>query len=158
ERLRTFLAVALLPARFLEWKWKLSGHASDDTVTVVFSSGSTGDPKGVMLSHRNLAANAESVVQAIDPGPRDRLLGILPFFHSFGYTVTIWVPLQVGASLIYHADPRQGKEIGDLCRRHRCTILLTTPTFLRLWMKRCQANDFATLRILMCGAEKLPLP
>jgi acyl-[acyl-carrier-protein]-phospholipid O-acyltransferase/long-chain-fatty-acid--[acyl-carrier-protein] ligase len=158
ERIRTFLAVALLPARYLEWRWHLSGHAPDDIVTVIFSSGSTGDPKGVMLSHRNLAANAESVVQAIDPGPRDRLLGILPFFHSFGYTVTIWVPLQVGASLVYHADPRQGKEIGDLCRRHRCTILLTTPTFLRLWMKRCQPNDFASLRILMCGAEKLPLP
>jgi acyl-[acyl-carrier-protein]-phospholipid O-acyltransferase/long-chain-fatty-acid--[acyl-carrier-protein] ligase len=158
ERIRTFLAVVLLPARFLEWRWNLSGHGPDDIVTVIFSSGSTGDPKGVMLSHRNLAANAESVVQAIDPGPRDRLLGILPFFHSFGYTVTIWVPLQVGASLIYHTDPRQGKEIGDICRRHRCTILLTTPTFLRLWMKRCQPNDFVSLRILMCGAEKLPLP
>jgi acyl-[acyl-carrier-protein]-phospholipid O-acyltransferase/long-chain-fatty-acid--[acyl-carrier-protein] ligase len=123
--------------------------------TVVFSSGSTGEPKGVMLTHRNLSANVESIVQAIDPGPTDRLLGILPFFHSFGYTVTMWVPLQVGSSLVYQADPRQSKETGDLCRTYGCTILLTTPTFLRFNSKRCDTGDFKTLRILMCGAEKL---
>ena len=88
----------------------------DDLATVIFSSGSTGEPKGVMLTHGNIAANAESMIQAIDLEPRDRLLGVLPFFHSFGYTVTLWVPLQVGASVVYHADPRQAKEIGELCR------------------------------------------
>jgi acyl-[acyl-carrier-protein]-phospholipid O-acyltransferase/long-chain-fatty-acid--[acyl-carrier-protein] ligase len=156
QRLRAYAAVLVLPAFVLDrWVLRLGRHRPDDLATVIFSSGSTGDPKGVMLSHRNLAANVESVVQAIDPGPRDRLLGILPFFHSFGYTVTLWVPLQVGASLVYHADPRQAKEVGDLCRTYRSTILLTTPTFLRFNMKRSAPGDFATLRILMCGAEKL---
>jgi acyl-[acyl-carrier-protein]-phospholipid O-acyltransferase/long-chain-fatty-acid--[acyl-carrier-protein] ligase len=125
---------------------------------VIFSSGSTGDPKGVMLSHRNIAANCESMIQAIDPRPSDRLLGVLPFFHSFGYTVTLWVPLQVGASIVFHPDPRQAKEIGDLCRNHKCTIFLTTPTFLRLIYRRCEKGDFDSLRVLMCGAEKLPQP
>src|SRR5262249_12504675 len=92
----------------------------------------------------------------IDPGPRDRLLGILPFFHSFGYTVTLWVPLQVGASLVYHADPRQGKEIGELCKKYRCTIFLTTPTLLRFCARRAEPDDFKTVRILMLGAEKMP--
>lgn len=157
ERLRAFLAVVLLPGWFLErWVYRIAGHGPDDLATVIFSSGSTGDPKGVMLTHRNLAANAESVVQAIDPGPQDRLLGVLPFFHSFGFTVTLWVPLQVGASLVYHTNPREAQEIGELCRKYRCTILLTTPTFLRFYLKRCKPDDFATLRILMCGAEKLP--
>src|SRR5262249_21325328 len=90
-----------------------------------------------------------------NPGPRDRLLGILPFFHSFGYTVTLWVPLQVGTSVVYYADPRQAREIGELCRKHRCTLFLATPTFLRFCLRRCEPGDFTTLRILMCGAEKL---
>src|SRR5262249_42713456 len=124
--------------------------------TVIFSSGSTGDPKGVLLSHRNIAANAESIIKALQPMSSDRVLGILPLFHSFGYTVTIWVPLMVGASLVYHADPRQSREIGERCRKHKCSIFLATPTFLRLCLKRCEPADFATLRFLWCGAEKLP--
>lgn len=157
QRLRAFLAVVLLPSFILEyWILKLGGHTPDDLATVIFSSGSTGDPKGVMLTHKNIAANVESVIQAIDPRPSDRVLGILPFFHSFGYTVTLWVPLQVGTSVVYFPDPRQGKEMGELVRNYRCTIYLTTPTFLRFCLRRCEAGDFATLRILMCGAEKLP--
>jgi acyl-[acyl-carrier-protein]-phospholipid O-acyltransferase/long-chain-fatty-acid--[acyl-carrier-protein] ligase len=159
EQVRIFLTVLLLPAFALE-RWVLDIHHQklDDLGIVVFSSGSTGDPKGVMLTHKNLAANTDSMIQAIDPRPSDRLLGILPFFHCFGYTVTLWVPLQVGTSLIFHPDPRQAKEIGELCRKYRCTIYLTTPTLLRFSMKRCEPDDFKTLRILMVGAEKLPQP
>jgi acyl-[acyl-carrier-protein]-phospholipid O-acyltransferase/long-chain-fatty-acid--[acyl-carrier-protein] ligase len=159
QQLRAFLTVVLLPRFILSsWVYKINTHKPDDLATVVFSSGSTGDPKGVMLTHANLAANAESMIQAIDPGPRDRLLGILPMFHAFGYTVTLWVPLQVGTSVIYHPDPRQAKEIADLCRKYRCTIYVTTPTLLRFCLKRCEADDFKSLRILMVGAEKLPQP
>src|SRR5262249_49183430 len=93
----------------------------------------------------------------IDFVSSDRALGILPFFHSFGYTVTLWVPLQVAASAVYHPDPRQGKEIGELCRKHRCTIYLSTATFLRFCLRRCEPGDFTSLRILVCGAEKLPV-
>ena len=157
EKARTFLTALLLPGIVLErWVLGLHRHQPNDLATVIFSSGSEGDPKGVMLSHRNVAANAESMVQAIDLGHHDRALGILPFFHSFGYTVTLWVPLQVGASVVYYPDPRQGREIGELCRKHRCTIVLTTPTFLRLYLRRSQKGDFDSARILMCGAEKLP--
>ncbi len=157
QRLRAYLTVILLPAYVMEhWMLGLGRQSMDDLATIIFSSGSTGDPKGVMLTHRNLAANAESMIQAIDPRPSDLLLGILPFFHSFGFTVTLWVPLQVGAALVFHPDPRQAKEIGDLCRRYQATIFLTTPTLLRFCLKRCDPDDFKTLRILMVGAEKLP--
>ncbi len=157
ERVRTMLSVLLLPG-FLQERLTLGPREpSDQLLTVIFSSGSTGEPKGVMLTHGNIAANVESIVQAVDPLPSDRLLGVLPFFHSFGYTVTLWVPLQVGTSTIYHANPLQAREIGDLCREHRCTIFLTTPTFLRSFIKRCGAGDFATLRILLGGAEKMPM-
>ncbi len=72
---------------------RLGKHSIEEVATVIFSSGSTGEPKGVMLSHGNVAANAESMIQATSLGPRDRILGVLPFFHSFGYTVTLWATL-----------------------------------------------------------------
>jgi acyl-[acyl-carrier-protein]-phospholipid O-acyltransferase/long-chain-fatty-acid--[acyl-carrier-protein] ligase len=158
QKLRAYLAILLLPRLALErWILRLGKHRPDDLCTVIFSSGTTGDPKGIMLLHRNVAANADSMIQTIDARSRDRILGVLPFFHSFGFTVTLWVPLQVGASVVFHADPRQGREIGRLCKKHRCTIFVTTPTFLRLCLRRCEPNDFASLRLLMCGAEKLPV-
>jgi len=157
QRLRALLTILLLPASVLDkWVLRLGGHVPDNLATVIFSSGSTGEPKGVMLSHRNIAANVESMIQAIDLRLQDRFLGILPFFHSFGYSVTIWVPLLVGSSIVYHPDPRQGIEIGQLCRTYRCTLFLATPTFLRIYLRRCEPGDFATLRMLICGAEKMP--
>jgi acyl-[acyl-carrier-protein]-phospholipid O-acyltransferase/long-chain-fatty-acid--[acyl-carrier-protein] ligase len=158
QRIKTFLGVLLLPGWLQERLLGLGAHKIDDLATVIFSSGTTGDPKGVMLSHGNVAANAESMIQAINLRAQDRLLGVLPFFHSFGYTVTLWAPLQLGASTCYHVDPRQAKEIGELCKKYGCTIFATTPTFLRFCLKRCEPDDFKSLRILMCGAEKLPQP
>ncbi len=152
----TYLKVVLLPGFVLERLLGVHRHRLDDLATIIFSSGSTGEPKGVMLSHRNIAANAESMVQAIDVTETDRVLGTLPFFHSFGYTVTLWVPLQVGASTVYYPDPRQGKEIGELCRKYEPTIVLTTPTFLRFYLRRAEPGDFDSVRMLVCGAEKLP--
>jgi len=157
QKLRAFLSVLFLPGWVLDrWVLGLRGHKIDDLATIIFSSGSTGEPKGVMLTHQNIMANGESMIEAIDVDHNDRILGILPLFHSFGYTVTFWVPLVVGASTVYHPDPRQADKIGELCKQHRTTILLTTPTFLRFYLRRCQEDDFTTLRILMCGAEKMP--
>jgi acyl-[acyl-carrier-protein]-phospholipid O-acyltransferase/long-chain-fatty-acid--[acyl-carrier-protein] ligase len=156
QRLWAFLGVVLLPAVVLDRLLGLHRHTLDDLATVIFSSGSTGEPKGVTLTHRNIAANAVSAVQAIQFGPDDRLLGILPFFHSFGYTVTLWTALQVGTSVVYFPDPRAAKEIGELCKKYRCNLFVSTATFLRFCLKRCQPDEFATLRLLVCGAEKLP--
>src|SRR4029077_11906081 len=157
ERIRGILGVYLLPGWLHEYVLLgLGKHKADDLATVIFSSGSTGEPKGIMLTHGNIAANAESVIQAIDPSPRDRIMGILPFFHSFGYTVTLWLPLQVGASVVYHANPRQSRVIGELCKKHQSTIFVSTPPFLRMCLQDCDAGDFASLRFLWCGAEKLP--
>jgi acyl-[acyl-carrier-protein]-phospholipid O-acyltransferase/long-chain-fatty-acid--[acyl-carrier-protein] ligase len=159
QRMGTLFASLVIP-RFIQERWllRLGRHTSTDLATVIFSSGSTGEPKGVMLTHGNIAANAASMIQAIDPLPRDRLLGILPFFHSFGYTVTLWVPLQVGAALILYPNPLAAREVGEVCKKHRVTIALATPTFLRSYLKRCEPDEFQTLRLLICGAEKMPQP
>lgn len=157
ERTLAFLGVLLVPGLIHEYLLMgLGKHKIDDLCTIIFSSGSTGDPKGVMLTHGNIAANVESSIQAYDPRQRDRLLSILPFFHSFGYTVSLWVPLQVGASTVFHANPLQAREIGELCKKHQCTIFVSTPTFLRTYLRRCEADDFRSLRLLVCGAEKMP--
>jgi acyl-[acyl-carrier-protein]-phospholipid O-acyltransferase/long-chain-fatty-acid--[acyl-carrier-protein] ligase len=154
---RAYLAGLLLPGWMLErWVLRLQRHKIDDLATVIFSSGSTGEPKGVMLSHGNLAANIESLVAAAAFSARDRMLAVLPFFHSFGYTVTLWAPLQVGASVVYHPDPRAAREIGESCRDRKCTIYLSTATFLRFCLRKCEPDSFKTLRLLICGAEKLP--
>lgn len=156
KKIRAFLKVLLLP-RFIVERWLLGlhRHRPGDLLTVIFSSGTTGEPKGVMLQHRQVAANADSMIQATAARNKDRMLAVLPLFHSFGFTVTFWVPLQVGASVAFHVDPRQGKQIGQLSKKHGCTLFMTTPTFLRFYLKRCDKDDFATLRMLMCGAEKL---
>src|SRR5262249_30414153 len=117
HRLRALLGVLVLPGWLQERVLGLTGHTVDDLAPGIFSSGSTGEPKGVMLTHGNLGANIESMIQAVNLRARDRLLGVLPFFHSFGYTVTMWGPLQLGASGCYHVDPRQAKEIGELCKK-----------------------------------------
>ncbi len=157
QRLRAYLAVLLLPGWVQEyWQLGLGGHTADDLAAVIFSSGSTGEPKGVMLTHGNIAANADSMIEAIRLRTDDRAMGVLPFFHSFGFTVTMWVPLQVGASVLYYPDPRQAREIGELIKKHQCTIYLTTPTFLRMSLRRCEPDAFRSLRLLAVGAEKLP--
>jgi acyl-[acyl-carrier-protein]-phospholipid O-acyltransferase/long-chain-fatty-acid--[acyl-carrier-protein] ligase len=157
QRIRTALSVILLPGWFLEYViLGLGKHKLDDIVTIIFSSGSTGEPKGIPLTYRNISSNCAAAADHLTLVKNDRLLGVLPFFHSFGFTVILWLPLQVGASSVLYPDPRQAKEVGELCRVHRCTGLLSTATFLRFYLRRCEPDDFRTLRILICGAEKLP--
>jgi acyl-[acyl-carrier-protein]-phospholipid O-acyltransferase/long-chain-fatty-acid--[acyl-carrier-protein] ligase len=157
RKISTFLSILLSPGWFMEYVvLGLGKHKPDDLATIIFSSGSTGDPKGVMLSHANIAGNLDSVLHSIDPMPKDRLLAVLPFFHSFGYTVALWLPLIVGASAVLYPDPRQAKEIGEFCRQFRCTLFVTTPTFLRFIIRRCEKEQLASLRLLLTGAEKLP--
>lgn len=157
QRLWHFLAVLLLPSRLLEWRHGLQRVRSEDLLTLVFSSGSTGDPKGVMLTQRNIAANVLAAIQTIEIQRQDRLCGVLPFFHSFGYTVCLWAPLAAGCRAIYYPDPRAAQEVGTIVRQEGATIMLSTATFLRLYLRRAQPQDFRTIRLLICGAEKLPV-
>jgi acyl-[acyl-carrier-protein]-phospholipid O-acyltransferase/long-chain-fatty-acid--[acyl-carrier-protein] ligase len=157
EKLLTFLAVLLLPGWLLERLLGLTRTRLDDVLTILFSSGSTGEPKGVMLSYRNVSANVDGFRRGVDLRPDDRMLATLPFFHTFGNTVCLWAPVAVGMEAVFFPDPRAGQEIGELCRKHRCTILLGTATFLRFYLRRAKPGDFDSLRLLICGAEKLPV-
>lgn len=144
------------PTTLLQRSLGADGNRSVDRLaTVIFSSGSTGDPKGVMLSHHNVTSNLEGMSQVFTVARRDRILGILPFFHSFGFTGTLWMPLLTGMGAIFHANPLDARVIGGLTARYRATILLATPTFLQGYWRRCNPEDFGSLRYVMVGAEKL---
>jgi acyl-[acyl-carrier-protein]-phospholipid O-acyltransferase / long-chain-fatty-acid--[acyl-carrier-protein] ligase len=146
---------AWIAARFLRAPRVAS---PDSTATVIFSSGSTGVPKGVMLSHQNLIANIDSIAQVFWINGRDRVVGVLPFFHSFGFTVTIWLPLLTGCGVVYHPNPTDAAAIGDLVQKHAGTLLLSTPTFCSTYTRKCTPEQFASLRFVLVGAEKLREP
>lgn len=128
----------------------------DDLATIIFSSGSTGEPKGVLLSHYNVVSNVEQIGQVFDFASDDRVLGILPFFHSFGFTGTLAAPAVLGVGVAYHFNPTDSKAVGGLVLAHEITFLLATPTFLQLYMRGCQPEQFGSVRFAMVGAEKLP--
>ncbi len=127
-----------------------------EVLTIIFTSGSTGIPKGVMLTHGNVRHNVDAVEQVIHIKPEDVILGILPFFHSFGFTVTLWGVLALNAKGTYHFNPLDARQVGKLCSRHKATILLSTPTFLRTYIRRCEAAELASLNTVVTGAERLP--
>ena len=133
----------------------LRNDSLDATATVIFTSGSTGDPKGVQLSHRNVLSNIQQFMQQIELTPDEVILGVLPFFHSFGFTVTIWAVLAKGFSGVYHFSPLDARVIGNLCQEHKATIVLCTPTFFQGYLKRCDREQFASMRLPILGAEKL---
>jgi acyl-[acyl-carrier-protein]-phospholipid O-acyltransferase/long-chain-fatty-acid--[acyl-carrier-protein] ligase len=183
EKLVAFLMAAFLPAALLERalgncrrrrKESLTSLADgknepphvgsyeektnelDSLATVIFSSGSTGEPKGVMLSHYNIGSNIEQMDQVFDLNRHDRFLGILPFFHSFGFTGTLWLPATLGVGVVFHPNPLDAKTIGPLVKHHAVTYLLATPTFLQIYLRGCAPGDFGSLRLVMTAAEKLP--
>jgi len=152
DQLRAALAARFLPARQLTGE---SRHDADDIATILFSSGSTAEPKGVMLSHHNLLANIESFRSVLTPARDDVMLAALPHFHSFGYTVTFWFPLVSGLTAACHNNPLEGETIGRLARRYRASVLLTTPAFLLAYARKVRPEQFAALRYVFAGAEKL---
>ncbi len=111
-----------------------------------------------MLSHHNVLSNIEAIDQIFRVGAHDCIAGVLPFFHSFGYTITIWFPLVTGCGVVYHPNPTDAKAIGDLVAKYRATLLLSTPTFCSTYTRKCSAEDFASLRFALVGAEKLREP
>jgi len=155
DKLRALLA-AKLPAGLLERRLGLNRILPDDLMTIIYTSGSTGEPKGVMLTHKNVGSNTVAVDQTVNLRDSDVLLGVLPFFHSFGYTATMWLPLTLSLKSVYHFNPLDGREVGKLAEKHAVTILMAAPTFLRTYLKRCTPEQFHALNLVITGAEKLP--
>jgi acyl-[acyl-carrier-protein]-phospholipid O-acyltransferase/long-chain-fatty-acid--[acyl-carrier-protein] ligase len=156
RKISAAIAALVFPLRALERFCGAQRRTTMDALaTIIFSSGSTGDPKGVMLSHFNVAANIEQAARAFSLTSNDRVLGILPFFHSFGFTVCCWLPVTLGAGVVFHPNPLDAGAIGELVQKHVVTFLVATPTFLLTYMRRIPAQHFGSLRYVIVGAEKL---
>ena len=150
-----FTGAYAMPAGLLERSLGLQEIEADDVLTVIFTSGSTGKPKGVMLTHANIASQVDVINQVVRLGSSDVLTGIVPFFHSLGYTVTLWCVAGLDIGGAYHFSPLEAQQVGQLVRENQCTILLATPTFLRNYLSRCTEKDFASLEVVVTGAERL---
>lgn len=156
DKVRAMIRALFFPGRWIERSLgSTRDWTMDDIATIIFSSGSTGEPKGVMLSHYNIFANCEGVAQVLKIVPEDRIMGSLPFFHSFGFTGTLWCPLLKGFGAIYHPNPMDSRVIGALVATYNATLLVSTPTFLQAYMRRVPPEQFGSLRITLVGAEKL---
>jgi acyl-[acyl-carrier-protein]-phospholipid O-acyltransferase/long-chain-fatty-acid--[acyl-carrier-protein] ligase len=152
DRLFALIKALFVPARVLVHERSIR---PDDCATIVFSSGSSSNPKGIMLSHHNIISNLEQMNTVFDFSHDDCMCAALPFFHSFGLTVTLWFPLVAGFRIAYHPSPLDGNVIVDLIKTQKATILPCTPTFLQTYMRKAEPMDFASLRLIISGAEKL---
>ena len=150
------IQAVLLPAVLLDWVLGLHRIHPDDILTLIFTSGSTGKPKGVMLTHANISHNVEAIRRAIGLTREDVVVGVLPFFHSFGYSVTMWGAMALGPAGIYHYNPLEARQIGKLAEKYGATVLLGTPTFLRGYLRKIEPEQFAKLDVVVVGAEKMP--
>jgi len=157
DKLCGWFDAKISPLPLLEWKLGLTQIQPDDMLAIIFTSGSTGTPKGVCLSHRNIAANLDGFKEHLRLTENDRLLGILPFFHSFGYATNIWIILVEPIGGVYHFNPLDPKKVGEMARKYAPSILPSTATFQRSYLRRCPKEDFEKVTTVICGAEKVPL-
>lgn len=145
-------AVEKLTAAAL-WRWPLASQDAAKPAVILFTSGSEGTPKAVVLSHRNLVANAMQAEARISISPADTLLNVLPMFHSFGLTGGTILPLVTGVKLFLYPSPLHYKIIPEIARKIRPTIMFGTDTFLANYARTAKDGDFSSLRFVVAGAE-----
>ena len=147
----------LAPTGLLLCMLKIPEEGGHKEAVLLFTSGSSGDPKGVVLSHRNVIGNVSQFNVLLDAGKDDAILASLPFFHSFGSTVTLWYVLIEGIRIVTYPNPLEAAKNAALIERYKLTLLLATPTFLRAYLRKVEPNQLRSLRLVITGAEKLPL-
>jgi len=156
EKVISLLQAYILPSSLIEWLY-FTPTRLDDVATVLFSSGSEGMPKGILLTHKNLLANIKQVSALLNFQDDDVILNSLPIFHSFGLTITTLLPLCEGITMVSAPDPTDAHAIGKLTARYRATIMFGTATFFRLYTRNRKLHPlmFDSLRMIVAGAERL---
>ena len=156
SRIGTLLKAILLPTSMIQ-KSYFKDVSMNDTAAILFSSGSEGLPKGVELSHSNIAANAKQAAIELGAVESDVIMSTLPTFHAFGFAITTLMPLSEGIPIVCHADPKDVTTIASGIKKYSGTILVGTPTFLRMYTvsKKVTSESMQSLRLVVAGAEKL---
>ncbi len=143
-----------LPAALLS---RLSGKRDENAIAVIlFTSGSEKEPKAVQLSHRNISSNIQGFSGALNLGPGDRMLAILPFFHVFGLTTNLWTPLFHGMTSVTYANPLEFRTISKIVREEQVTMIVGTPSFFWGYLLKSKAGDYASITLAVSGADKCP--
>ena len=156
SRITTLLKAIILPASIIRNSY-FKDVSMNDTAAILFSSGSEGSPKGVKLSHSNIAANAKQASIELGAVDSDVIMSTLPTFHAFGFAITTLMPLSEGIPIVCHADPKDVTTIASGIQKYSGTILVGTPTFLRMYSinKKVTSESMQSLRLVVAGAEKL---
>lgn len=157
DKVAAVLGARVLPQFMVDRSLKLNQRTQEDLLTYIFTSGSTGNPKGVPLTMLNVASNIQGFDRFIRVLEKDNFLGVLPFFHSFGFTVTLWGAMTLPSSACYHFNPLEPRQIGKLVEANKTTVVLGTPTFVRTYARRIEPEQFKTVEVVVVGAEKMPL-
>jgi acyl-[acyl-carrier-protein]-phospholipid O-acyltransferase/long-chain-fatty-acid--[acyl-carrier-protein] ligase len=156
ESLLALLKAKFLPTSILETLY-CKKVDMDSPAAILFSSGSEGTPKGIVLSHRNIMANVKQITDVLNTQDSDVILNSLPTFHAFGLTVTTMLPLIEGVPFVCHPDPTDSVNIGKAVAKYNVTVLCATSTFFRMYAKNKKVKPlmFDSLRIVIGGAEKI---
>lgn len=149
------IAIKLLTTKFMIKKLGLDTPVGADEAVLMFTSGSSGEPKGVPLSHHNLLSNISQCSSRITLDSQSRFLSSLPVFHCFGITIGLWYPMIGGYDMVTYPSPLESKRLGTLIKQYGIGLVVTAPTFLRGFLKRCEPDTFKHVRYLIVGAEKL---
>ncbi len=153
EDVRKAIGLADKMRGLIDAKTPLVKRNPDDPAVILFTSGSEGAPKGVVLSHRNMLANAAQAAARIDFGRTDKVFNVLPVFHSFGLTVGLILPLVSGVPLYLYPSPLHYRTVPELVYGVNATIMFGTDTFLAGYARMAHAYDFRSLRYILAGAE-----
>lgn len=153
---RWVIVTKILPVDMIASFAKIKKTGGDEEAVLLFTSGSSGAPKGVTLTHRNLLANVCQFSTRLGLIENSSLLGCLPLFHSFGCTATLWFPIIQGITIVSYPSPLETKRLAELIEKNKVTFLLSTPTFLRGYMRRVKPEQLASVKLVVTGAEKLP--
>lgn len=156
KTLAMLVAIYALPAKFLAKLLKVPSNGDRTEAGLLFTSGSSGEPKGVALTHRNILSNCAQIDFAGLLPASERVVASLPIFHSFGFTVTLWYPLLRGCPVVTLPSPLEVKKIAEAIQAESATVLIGTPTFLKPYLKRVAPEKLVSLKYVIAGAEKTP--
>lgn len=143
------------PVSVIAKTFNLDARCNDDEVALLFTSGSSGEPKGVPLTHKMILANTAQLLSKAWVPEGSPILCSLPIFHSLGLTFTTIMPLLYGFSMVTYPSPLEAKNLNELIEKHKCVIVLSTPTFARSMLRRAHKDTYKSVKYFVVGAEKL---